>query len=228
MMWISYAILFLGLFSKCATQTIDDARALTSSLLANYSRILKPKLNQTVPVQVSIGFHWLTILEFDEIQEKLSIICVTYLFWKDELLTWTPEDYGGLLTVEFESHQVWTPMFVLVNTVQDIKKFGYGDDWLYVNYDNYGSAKFFPGGVLSAKCDVDVTYFPFDSHKCNLQISTWGASNNYMNITPMSAVLLLKYYAPNGKWDLIYTAVVHFKKHHYIEFTCYLLGNLVL
>ncbi|KAL4222789.1 hypothetical protein ACF0H5_018829 [Mactra antiquata] len=214
MMWISYAILFLGLFTKCVTQTIDDARALTSSLLANYSRILKPKLNQTEPVQVSIGLQLLNILEFDEIHEKLSIICVTYLFWKDELLTWTPEDYGGLQTVEFESHQVWTPMFVLVNTVQDIKKFGFGDDWLYVNYDNYGSAKFYPGGVLSARCDVDVTYFPLDSHKCNLQISTWDASNNYMNITPMSEELLLKYYAPNGKWNLIYTAVVPVKEHN--------------
>ncbi|KAL4222802.1 hypothetical protein ACF0H5_018842 [Mactra antiquata] len=217
MKWISLVVLILGFLNTCRTETIDNTRALTSDLIANYSRVIKPKRNQSEPVEVSIGLQLLSIFEFDEVQEKLSIMAVTYLIWKDELMTWDPKDYGGAEVVYFESHQVWTPMLVLINTVNNIKKLGYDDDWLLVRYFNNGSAYFYPGGVLSAKCDVDVTYFPWDKHKCRFQFSTWGSDPNIMKITSMSDELFLDYYSPNGAWDLISTEVTSRYKNSLFE-----------
>ncbi|KAL4222797.1 Neuronal acetylcholine receptor subunit alpha-7 [Mactra antiquata] len=184
-------------------QRVEDARALNSALLANYSRNVKPKLNQTEPLQVFLEFQLLGIIEFDEVLEKLSVIAVTFLYWRDELMTWNPEDYGGLDVFYIESQKVWTPNLVLVNTVKDIKKIGFDDDWLIVKYLHNGSARYLPGGILSAKCDVDMTFFPWDKHVCPLQFSTWDYE--YMKITPISDQLFLEFYKPSGTWNLVST-----------------------
>ncbi|KAL4222800.1 hypothetical protein ACF0H5_018840 [Mactra antiquata] len=128
-MKILYGIFSLGLLSMHLAQRVEDTRALNSALLTNYSRNVKPKLNQTEPLQVFLEFQLLGIIEFDEVLAKLSVIAVTFLYWRDELMTWNPEDYGGLDVFYIASQKVWTPNLVLVNTVKDIKKIGFGDDW---------------------------------------------------------------------------------------------------
>jgi hypothetical protein len=37
--------------------------------------------------------------------------------WKDDRLTWAPEDYGGLDQITIPNHLVWLPKITIVNTV---------------------------------------------------------------------------------------------------------------
>ena len=41
-----------------------------------------------------------------------------------------------------------------------------------------GTQVWYAGDVISVTCIVDVTYFPFDSHTCELIMFTWVASSS--------------------------------------------------
>jgi len=48
-------------------------------------------------------------------QERKKLNCETVQIWRDEFLTWTPEDYGGIRTISMPPSYIWTPDIELYN-----------------------------------------------------------------------------------------------------------------
>ena len=48
-----------------------------------------------------------------------------------------------------------------------------------VRYDGY--VRWSPGGQFTVACTLDVTYFPFDSQKCQFIIENWMYTGNFFN-----------------------------------------------
>jgi hypothetical protein len=150
---------------------------------------------------VKFGLGLISIKEFDEVKESISVNSFFSLVWFDEFMTWDPEQYGGLSNIVRESGRFWTPHLVLVNTVKKIEKIG--DPWQLVRYNHNGKASFYPGEVLEAACKVDITYYPFDKHICSLNFTIWASWWSEVLLENSTDKVYLMHFSENGAWDLI-------------------------
>jgi len=51
-------------------------------------------------------------------------------------------------------------------------------------------------------CDIDITWFPFDSQVCDMIYESKNHDNNELNISRMAPEAALDSYSKNGEWEL--------------------------
>ncbi|XP_053383863.1 neuronal acetylcholine receptor subunit alpha-7-like [Mercenaria mercenaria] len=186
-------------------QIINDTYNLLNDKLANYNRKIRPTFNQSAPTEVKFGFQLVAISEFDELQEKLSVVGVIHLNWVDEMIQWNPLDYGGMYTVLTESGSFWIPNLVLTNTATKLDKIG--DDWQSIRYVYNGSAYYYPLGIYTSSCSADITLYPWDIHYCVLNFTPQGHISSEMTIQTMGNKIIKDHYIENGAWTLLASKV---------------------
>ncbi|KAL4222924.1 hypothetical protein ACF0H5_018964 [Mactra antiquata] len=196
------AIISTILSSLSHCQTINNASDLIDDLLTNYKTVLRPVINQTEAVIVNVSMELLSIIEFDEVKGNLHMNGFLTVAWTDQRLTWDPSDYDGISSIMIESSKVWTPLIVLTNTIKKTEKIGSDDPWLLIRYLPTGNAQYFPGGLLSSSCTADVTYYPFDSHSCYIQFTSWATPSYEMQLNPVTNGVSTNVFTPNGIWTL--------------------------
>ena len=96
---------------------------------------------------VLVSFNLLSINELDEVRETLKTTGYLEVLWKDEFLTWTPADYGGLTYAFFPQDDVWKPDVALKNSVVEYKELGVST--LNVQVVNTGDIVWYPFQVCS-------------------------------------------------------------------------------
>ncbi|KAL4222798.1 hypothetical protein ACF0H5_018838 [Mactra antiquata] len=187
-------------FSQC--HMLEDVQRLTDDLLKNYNSLLRPRRNQSEVVIVNLKVELVTLLEFNEVEETLSIMAIMLMSWKDDQLVWNPRKYNRIQATRFRIEQVWTPPLVLINSVTKIEQIGHNHSWLLVFALSHGWVYFSPGLLLSTKCEVDVTYYPWDEHNCKLLFVVWGYLDQEVAINPIENEVGRTYYTENGAWEL--------------------------
>ena len=61
-----------------------------------------------------------------------------------------------------------------------------------------------PSGVFSTACDIDVTYYPFDSQTCLVIFSTLMSSDKETDLAADALYgVSLSLYSETGTWDLV-------------------------
>ena len=104
---------------------------------------------------------------------------------------------------------IWIPDVVVKNGMTAFKMMG--GDFYYVCVYNDGSVYWYPYTVFETSCDLDVTYFPFDTQTCSVIITSWSYSHWEVNFTIGSDKIGFYEFVPNGIWDLIsYDATTDF------------------
>lgn len=59
-----------------------------------------------------------------------------------------------------------------------------------------------PGGIFRTTCDIDITYFPFDTQRCPVLIGAYSYYSSKMNITNASDIILMHDFQQNGEWHI--------------------------
>ncbi|XP_060576266.1 acetylcholine receptor subunit alpha-like [Ruditapes philippinarum] len=118
------------------------------------------------------------------------------------------------------SDSVWTPNLVLVNNVNKLEKIG--DDWQLIRALPNGETFYYPGDVFSASCRVDVTFYPWDRHKCSFSFAPWGQVNTELVLGPTDDKVLTSYFSENGAWAFYHSGVETSYGGHSIDFVLYL------
>ena len=73
-------------------------------------------------------------------------------------------------------------------------------DDFHVVVDYTGRVEWGFGGDISLLCDLDLTYYPFDSHTCHLELENWAYDNtkvdlhNYTDHVVRSSLRLVENY----------------------------------
>lgn len=182
----------------CLGHTLNDSKTLLADKLAGYETSFRPVVNQSAPIVLYIGLELIFIQDFDEAQEKLTVTAVLTLNWVDENMRWNPADYGWLTQLVIESDKVWTPNVVLTNNIDKLEKIG--DSWQIIRFTSDGISYYYPGDVLSASCNVDVTYYPWDRHKCGFSFNVWGQGSTEVYFEPITDKVQTSYFSENGAW----------------------------
>lgn len=92
----------------------------------------------------------------------------------DEHLTWDPSKYGGLDEIVFSFYEVWTPDITHWNSITLEKRVKRTHDRSSVFVYSNGTVLWAPLFDLTASCrGIDMTNYPWDSHKCNIFMGSW-------------------------------------------------------
>lgn len=149
-----------------------------------YDRMSRPVKNHLTQTRVDMR---ITINEFVELDTYNSMLVTDAWFhisWRDELLSWDPNDYQQLKQIHMNPNEVWKPDIVLINTAnQDNMLSIFTDSEVIVN--STGDITWITMGLLRSKCPVWAYDYPFALRpiSCRLTFCSLIYQSNEVNIT---------------------------------------------
>ncbi|KAM3177626.1 hypothetical protein ACTXT7_004162 [Hymenolepis weldensis] len=168
-------VFLLLLFVQCALQgpppkghpkinkTKSVEKALIRMLIARYQKfgvVGRPVSDNKQVLLVRYGLQLIQILELDENKQILHTNCWSMYKWNDTLLHWNPAEHGNITEVRIFPSQVWTPDIQLFNFV-DERIQDHRIARVVVHAD--GSILWVPQALFKSACQVEITYFPYDT-----------------------------------------------------------------
>lgn len=129
----------------------------------------------------------ITINEFVELDTVNSMLVTDAWFhitWRDELLSWDPNDYQQLKQIHMNPNEIWRPDIVLINTAnQDNLLNIFADSEVLVN--STGDVTWITMGLLRSKCPVWAYDYPFTVRPiyCRLTFCSLIYQSHEVNIT---------------------------------------------
>lgn len=147
--------------------------------IAKYNSMVRPVINYTQPLDVEMSLTLLQIIELNEREQYLTTSMMYNFIWVDEYLKWRPSMNGGIKSIIIPSSKVWTPDVLLYQSIQD------GFDSKYqsqVVISSDGTCSWLPPAIIQSSCEVDMTYFPFDTQVCALKFGSWSYTKDLLNL----------------------------------------------
>ncbi|KAK3739065.1 hypothetical protein RRG08_025154 [Elysia crispata] len=195
----------LGLrFWRCEVEafTQDHRYSLMEYLFNGYRPEVRPTSDgQTTFLYVAL--HLLSIQGLDEKSQELGTSFIVEAFWYDDWLAWDPSQYGNISDFLYPQSNVWLPDLIIENSEESQRQLGYKMNMVRVN--NLGFIHWKPSQVIKTACDIDVTYYPFDTQSCKIIISTWMSTVYDIDIVPHegNVGIILDRYSQSGTWKLL-------------------------
>lgn len=90
--------------------------------------------------------------------------------WHDPKLRWDPAAYSGVSVLHVGQHEIWQPDVVLYNNAGANHAYGAHTSLLVYNS---GDVLWVPPAQLSVFCELDMTYWPYDTQNCSLKFGSW-------------------------------------------------------
>ncbi|XP_048737268.2 acetylcholine receptor subunit delta-like [Ostrea edulis] len=214
--------------------SIDDYKQLQKSLMADYSNKIRPVYDQDETIYIFTTFYLSSIVEVDAVQQRLVTTAHLGIIWTDELLQWD-ESSTGVERLYFKQKDIWTPDVVLMNGVKEFEELG--GDFYYVEVVPDGTVYWYPYQIFESKCDIDITYFPFDTQICNFIFVSWSFLKSELNITLYEENAPIDYYdyVQNSVWDIVHSTSPEYEADAKVTFTLtlrrkpqYYVMNLIL
>ncbi|XP_071145101.1 acetylcholine receptor subunit alpha-1-B-like [Mytilus edulis] len=199
--YMSSWILLCISFNVANGQTSTDINKLYTDIFTSYQKSVVPNSDFSTALNVKLRMYLMTISRFNEVEETLDTATGMIATWTDSGFTWDPSSYGNAEYIIVPHTDVWTPKFVLTNSVETYEPIGGGND-LFVTINYNGSVSIAYGDVMSSKCTANVYKFPFDSQTCYLNFVVWGIAASDINLIADSIPVDLSFYTPNSDWSL--------------------------
>ncbi|XP_069122461.1 neuronal acetylcholine receptor subunit beta-3-like [Argopecten irradians] len=196
--------IIISLLQSCSGSEFNNTRLLTD-LLQGYQKWSRPGNNYSVPLDVYVEFHLLSIRDFVQLTNKFAITGVFELSWTDERISWNPNDYGGIDRVNIPQDVVWKPE--LINTKPFTAVQAIGIPTFGITYFSDGWAVWTPGDNYDTPCEADVTYYPFDNQSCTFRFSDWTQIPGSIRFVAPSSQIGLGLYVINPMWDVTNTMI---------------------
>ncbi|GFN93430.1 acetylcholine receptor subunit alpha [Plakobranchus ocellatus] len=148
---------------------------LMDDLFASY----KPEVRPTQAgeaTHVYIAIYLLSIHNLDEKAQVLESSIMIEAEWLDDHLSWDEASYDNVTYFFYPQKKVWLPDVVIENSVESQTQLGFDEKVAVV--DSYGQVKWKFNQVMKTGCDIDVTYFLYDTQVCNFIVSTWTSTKD--------------------------------------------------
>eukprot|EP00927_Polykrikos_kofoidii_P007894 TRINITY_DN13250_c1_g1_i2.p1 TRINITY_DN13250_c1_g1~~TRINITY_DN13250_c1_g1_i2.p1 ORF type:complete len:507 (+),score=63.75 TRINITY_DN13250_c1_g1_i2:102-1622(+) len=154
-------------------------------------------------IQVILGVHFSKLLSVDEKRNELRMLAVMTLLWPDHRLDYNMSEFvradsGWRSDADFvpvDANLVWRPDVQLANSAQPIEDMFTPKAYLFdsVKRRTAGyNVQIHKPVVLSVKCNLVMTEFPFDKQSCPFHFRAWSASEDWTRLQPMQT--------PPGLW----------------------------
>ncbi|XP_052237893.1 neuronal acetylcholine receptor subunit alpha-2-like [Dreissena polymorpha] len=185
------------------TAAYETAIRSNTVLDVGYDPISRP--NSTTEVKVGIGI--LAIDQLDLLNQMFTVAGWMVLEWRDERLKWTPAaGNGNIKSVFSTSDIIWKPELVIDNALDDLGVIT--ADNLNLRYDFEGNVEWEPPVLFNVHCQVDVTFYPYDQHKCAIVVIGWGYTVEEVDLAFLSQAINTDDLEAHGEWIVKKTETV--------------------
>ena len=178
----------------------ENVKTLMDDLLvnSNYSRYIRPVLDQGNVLEINVGFQLIAILGFDEIGDEVTVKAAVDVKWVDEFLNWNSMDYGGIDAINVPSELIWIPNLMMTTANSELAKFNAKGSNVKL-YSN-GTLHWVHADVLKSRCLANVKNFPLDVQSCILFINPLGYQASELTLTK-GTVNFIQNEFDNGQWE---------------------------
>ncbi|XP_050409745.1 neuronal acetylcholine receptor subunit beta-3-like [Patella vulgata] len=180
--------------------TFQNAQQLETYLLSNYSKWLRPIRNQSEKMMVIVKFGLEGIVDVDEVGQLITYNVVFVVKWRDELLRWNPDEFGGISLVNIPVEKRWLPQLKVIDSVKGRNLFL--DESHPYSVDENGIVVWTPAAVFTNLCLLDMTKFPFDEQVCEIRISPTDFLQNHLQLFIEDKFDTTKI-QENGEWMIV-------------------------
>ncbi|KAK3101414.1 hypothetical protein FSP39_003378 [Pinctada imbricata] len=180
-----------------------DLEKLYNDKMTGYNKNVRPIVDTATPFTIKCNFQLIAIKELDEVNGELSVVGFFEVYWADHRMTWNPVDYNHTYTLDVPENEIWAPEIILANPYDKLTSLRKG--FLTTMYYSNGVAVWYPGDVISISCPLDVTYYPFDTQMCTLQMVCWGYSTSQVSLITTKDRVKQDFYNKHGTWELMDT-----------------------
>lgn len=201
-------ILFGLTLDPVASQTYNQSKDLLSQLLSGYDKDVRPLHNQSLTLNVGMSMDIRSLESVNEMDQTIAVRTYLRFNWKDELLTWQPQDYGNIEIINPGLDKAWLPPFNLAGQISENQALVDTSlvTPLRVVYD--GTVTWFPNVRLIQTCNLDMTYFPNDEHNCTFEVYVLMYSTKQVLVQLNDLKPGLGTFVENGEWRLLSTSWV--------------------
>ncbi|XP_045212371.2 neuronal acetylcholine receptor subunit alpha-9-like [Mercenaria mercenaria] len=199
-------VVHAGMSVECLN--VSEANNLYSSLLTDYNKKLLPLTNQTEAAYVGVYVYLLSINTFDEISGELALTLIFNFTWREERMSWVPEEFDGKTSLLIAPEDIWRPKTFIRESFDTLQEIGNGSEMLRITFD--GIAVWTLGSVVKVTCPVDVTFFPFDSQTCSITLTTLTVRSEDVTIYTLKASTDTIYWANNSQWSYQNSTVISY------------------
>ncbi|KAL7676635.1 hypothetical protein ACOME3_002883 [Neoechinorhynchus agilis] len=122
--------------------------------------------------------------------------------WRDEYLQWQPEQFDGLESIRVSRENIWTPDLTLINNADGQYDVTYASNVIIFSK---GTIQWIPPTIYKYSCNLDVRYFPFDEHKCEMRFGslTYDAKQLIFGYYNGHRLMDVSEFSKSGSWDVL-------------------------
>ena len=160
-----------------------EQQRLMKHLFRNYDKNVRPVSDPSKNITIRIVPSVRQIVEINERQQVLVVYFWLRLYWYDKNFVWNKSDYSNITNFNVEPDKIWLPDMSLYNSAQE------GQDALIylkiktkVQVFNDGACRWLSPYFSSTSCNIDSTHFPFDEQKCQVEMASWTATGNVIDV----------------------------------------------
>ncbi|XP_052773273.1 acetylcholine receptor subunit beta-like [Mya arenaria] len=187
--------------------TSEEMRLHLGNVLpVNYTTYIRPVLDQSTAVAVTVDLHLIGINYFDNQEQKLVTTAYLDIQWTDEVIArnWGDAGNADIEEVYVPQGNVWVPDMALQNGFETMV--GLGDSFLYIRIKKDGTVLWRPYQVFESGCEVVITFFPFDKTSCELKLLIWSNTKEKVSLSQGTIGFDTSLYEKNSEWDILKTS----------------------
>ena len=178
-------------------------KELLHHLLANYSRFVRPVLNDSKPVVVTFGFELKQIPSIVESKQIITLIIWMRMSWVNEYLKWDSKHWGDIKSSRLDYNYVWTPDIFLQEDVAEDMSSGPEKYKTQIIINSNGIQQWMIPVFITSSCIFEVTTFPFDRQSCTLSFTPWTHDQSEIDIIADPRPVVTANYITSSEWELI-------------------------
>ncbi|MBN3276694.1 5HT3A protein, partial [Polyodon spathula] len=139
---------------------------------------MRPSSTWRQPTHINLSINIKEIIGVDEKTHILITFVALRQLWFNEFLVWDPSEFDGMDHLNVPVEFIWTPDFYIyelqVHVGEDLSPF---IPYLYLHHDGQVIHDQPIRAVTS--CNLDIFYFPFDTHSCILTFGPYLHTGGY-------------------------------------------------
>ncbi|XP_068673444.1 neuronal acetylcholine receptor subunit beta-3-like [Montipora foliosa] len=198
------AILFVWTFNSTKGSGNSTEQDLINYLLRGYNKDAHPIPEQNKSsYTVTFGLELVQLVNVDDKNQIITTNVWVRQKWTNLLLTWQPEDYGGIKRVRLDPKLLWIPDIVLYNSADSEFSGGLEKYKTRVIVDSDGTCSWYSPASFRSTCPIDVTHFPFDEQTCTMKFGSWTFEVVDLDIHADLSPLHSTQYVKSAEWDLM-------------------------
>ncbi|KAI0990374.1 hypothetical protein GJ496_002820 [Pomphorhynchus laevis] len=196
-------LLFCNQQSRITVQCSYTEEMLQKYLLKNYNPHIRPVRNVNETLRIDFG---LVLASVNNVIEKDQIIKINVwlnFYWKDDLMNWDKNRFDGLETIRLPRSKIWTPDIVLLNNADGNYDVNYCSN-IIVSYN--GLIQWVPITIYKSTCSLNVRYFPFDQHTCQLRFISFTYNRDEVDFGfyQNKSFIAMSDFSTSGSWNVLY------------------------